>query len=45
LYNIIAKHTGKTYETIKKDSDRDYWMRAEEAQKYGMVDEILTRNK
>ena len=45
LYNIIAKHTGKTYETIKKDSDRDYWMRAEEAQKYGMVDEILKRNK
>ena len=45
LYNIIAKHAGKTYDDIKRDSDRDYWMRAEEAKEYGMIDEILVRNK
>lgn len=41
LYEIIAKHSGKDYDTIWKDSDRDYWMRAEEAKEYGMVDEVL----
>jgi ATP-dependent Clp protease protease subunit len=44
LYNILSKHSGKTYEQIEKDSDRDYWMRAEEAKEYGMIDEILVRN-
>ena len=44
LYNLLAKHTGQTYKKIEKDSDRDYWMTAEEAQKYGMVDEVLERN-
>lgn len=43
LYNLLAKHTGQTYKKIEKDSDRDYWMTAEEAQKYGMVDEVLER--
>ncbi|MFP3860968.1 MAG: ATP-dependent Clp endopeptidase proteolytic subunit ClpP [Bacteroidales bacterium] len=43
LYNIIAKHSGNTYKKIEKDSDRDYWMTAEEAKKYGMVDEVLER--
>jgi ATP-dependent Clp protease protease subunit len=43
LYNLLAKHTGNTYKKIEKDSDRDYWMTAEEAQKYGMVDEVLER--
>ena len=44
LYEIIAKHTGNTYKKIEKDSDRDYWMTAEEAKKYGMIDEVLVRN-
>ena len=44
LYNIIAKHTGQTYERIHDDSDRDYWMKADKALEYGMIDEILTRS-
>ncbi len=44
LYEILAKHTGKTYKDIEKDSDRDYWMRAQEAKKYGIIDEVLERN-
>src|SRR6056297_488227 len=43
LYDIIAKHTGQTYEKIHEDSDRDYWMKADRALEYGMIDEILTR--
>ncbi|HEY9185342.1 MAG TPA: ATP-dependent Clp endopeptidase proteolytic subunit ClpP [Salegentibacter sp.] len=43
LYQIIAKHSGQTYEKIEEDSDRDYWMKAEKALEYGMIDEILTR--
>lgn len=45
LYTIISEHSGKTYEEVERDSDRDYWMNAEEAKAYGMVDEILVRNK
>ena len=45
LYDIIALHSGKKYEEVEKDSDRDYWMTAEEAKKYGMVDEVLARKK
>lgn len=45
LYDIIAVHSGKDYETVWKDSDRDYWMTAEEAKDYGMVDEILLKKK
>jgi len=41
LYQIIAKHSGQTLEKVNQDSDRDYWMKAEEAKKYGMVDEVL----
>ncbi|HZW62404.1 MAG TPA: ATP-dependent Clp protease proteolytic subunit [Flavobacteriaceae bacterium] len=44
LYNIIAKHSGKTYNQIEKDSDRDYWMSSSQAKEYGMIDEILVRN-
>jgi len=44
LYEILAQHSGNTYKKIEKDSDRDYWMTAEEAQKYGMIDEVLSRN-
>ena len=43
LYQIIAKHSGQTIEKVHQDSDRDYWMKAEEAKAYGMVDEVLTR--
>ncbi|MEN8123529.1 MAG: ATP-dependent Clp endopeptidase proteolytic subunit ClpP [Bacteroidota bacterium] len=45
LYQIIAKHSGQKFEKVQEDSDRDYWMKSEEAKKYGMIDEILTRNK
>jgi ATP-dependent Clp protease protease subunit len=45
LYEIIAKHSGQTIEKVHEDSDRDYWMKAEEAKKYGMIDEILVRDK
>ena len=43
LYNILANHTGKSFNEIQKDSDRDKWMRADEANKYGIIDEILIR--
>ena len=43
LYDIIAVHSGKTYDEVWNDSDRDYWMIAEEAKKYGMIDEVLIR--
>jgi ATP-dependent Clp protease protease subunit len=43
LYEIIAHHSGQTYEKIWADSDRDYWMTAEESRDYGMIDEILFR--
>ncbi len=45
LYTIIAEHTGKPFKEVEKDSDRDYWMTAEEAKDYGMIDEILLRQK
>jgi ATP-dependent Clp protease protease subunit len=43
LYDILAKHSGKTYDQIEKDSDRDYWMKSEEAKKYGLIDEVLIK--
>jgi ATP-dependent Clp protease protease subunit len=45
LYDIIANHSGKTYEQVWADSDRDYWMIAQEAKEYGMIDEVLERKK
>ena len=45
LYEILAKHSGQKYEKIEKDSDRDYWMRAEVAKEYGLIDEVLERKK
>ena len=44
LYEIIATHSNQTYEKVWADSDRDYWMTADEAKDYGMVDEVLVRN-
>lgn len=43
LYDILAQHSGQSYDKIEKDSDRDYWMRSEEAKKYGLIDEVLER--
>ena len=43
LYEILAKHTGQTFEQIEKDSDRDLWFKAEEAKAYGLIDEVLVR--
>lgn len=45
LYDIISKHSGKPFKQIEKDSDRDYWMTAKEAKDYGMIDQILIKNK
>jgi ATP-dependent Clp protease protease subunit len=45
LYEIIAKHSGNTYEQVEKDSDRDHWMTSTEAKEYGMIDEVLIRHK
>ncbi|MDF4221335.1 MULTISPECIES: ATP-dependent Clp endopeptidase proteolytic subunit ClpP [Maribacter] len=45
LYQIIAEHSGTDIEKVRDDSDRDYWMKADEALKYGMIDEILVREK
>ena len=45
LYEIIATHSGQTYKQVWKDGDRDYWMTAEEAKAYGMIDEVLERKK
>ena len=45
LYQIISKHSGQPFDKVYDDSDRDYWMKAEEAKEYGMIDEILFREK
>ncbi len=45
LYSIISVHTGKSEKEIWDDADRDYWMNAEEAKKYGLVDEVLGSKK
>ncbi|WP_280640521.1 ClpP family protease [Hymenobacter volaticus] len=45
LYSIYAERTGKTYQQIHDDSDRDYWMRADEAKEYGLLDEVLERKE
>jgi len=42
LYKIISKHSGQTYEKVYEDSDRDYWMKADKALEYGMIDEVLS---
>lgn len=43
LYQIIAKHSEQTYDKVYEDGDRDFWMKADKALEYGMIDEILTR--
>ena len=43
LYQIISDHSGQTMEKIRQDADRDYWMTAEEALNYGMIDKVYRR--
>ena len=45
LYEIISVHSGKPYDDVWRDSDRDFWMTAEESKAYGMIDDILVKNK
>ena len=45
LNTILAKHTGKPIDQIVKDTDRNYWMTAEEAKSYGLVDEIIEKRR
>ncbi len=45
IYEILAKHTGQSIERIKTDSDRNFYMTAQQAVEYGIVDEILTRQE
>ena len=45
LYNIISEHSGQPFDKVERDSDRDYWMTAAEAQEYGMIDRVLEKAK
>ena len=45
LYQIISDHSGQTVEKIRQDADRDYWMTANEALEYGMIDKVYSREK
>lgn len=45
LYKIFSHHTGQSFETIEKDSNRDYWMKASEAKDYGIIDSVLKRSQ
>jgi ATP-dependent Clp protease protease subunit len=45
LYEIISNHSGKSIKDVEKNSDRDYWMTSKEAKDYGMIDEVLIKEK
>ena len=45
LEDILAHHTGQSVERVRKDSDRDFIMSAEEAKEYGVIDEVLTNRE
>ena len=45
LYKIISNHSGKSFDDVWNDSDRDFWMTSEEAKNYGMIDEVLVKSK
>ncbi len=45
LYEIISEMTGQAYDKVSQDGDRDYWMNATEAKRYGMIDEIVSKRK
>jgi ATP-dependent Clp protease protease subunit len=42
INNLISKETGKPYEQVEKDTDRDFWMSAEEAMSYGLISKVIT---
>ena len=44
LYEVISEHTGKDYDTVHADCDRDFWMTAADAKAYGLIDEVLLTN-
>lgn len=44
LYEILSNHTGQTIDKVAKDSNRDFWMTADEAKEYGLIDEVLITN-
>ncbi|MEO8353392.1 MAG: ATP-dependent Clp protease proteolytic subunit, partial [Chthoniobacteraceae bacterium] len=45
LIRILSEHTGKPLEQVQNDSDRDYYMTADEAKEYGLVDDVVTSRK
>lgn len=45
LYEILSINTGQEYEKVLRDGDRDYWMTAKDAKKYGIIDEVLIKRK
>ena len=45
LNEVLARHTGRPVEQVEKDTDRDYWMSAQEAKEYGLVDHVMTRRE
>ena len=45
LYTILSDHTGQPFEKIEKDSEKDFWMTSQEAKAYGMIDDVLVRQK
>ncbi|MGO1244794.1 MAG: ATP-dependent Clp protease proteolytic subunit [Sphingobacterium sp.] len=45
LYNVISSHSGQSYKWVETSSDRDFWMKAEEAKEVGMIDEVLSPKK
>jgi len=45
LYEILAHHTGQSIEQISKDADRDYWLGADEAKEYGLIDNVLVSQR
>lgn len=45
LYEIISDRSGQTFDRVAKDGDRDYWMTAQDAKKYGIIDDIISKRK
>ncbi|MDP2598214.1 MAG: ATP-dependent Clp protease proteolytic subunit, partial [Candidatus Liptonbacteria bacterium] len=44
LNQLLAKHTGQSLTKVEKDTDRDFWLSAEEAKAYGVIDEIIKKS-
>lgn len=45
LYEILSSHSGKPIADIERDADRDYWLSAEQAREYGLIDKVLTKRE